>query len=340
VALGYLNGDEFPDLAVANNSSDDVAVLLGAGDGTYGAPTFYAVGEEPVFVSIGDLNGDEVPDVTVANFASEDVSVLMGNGDGTLGLAVAYPTGDETRSVEIGDLNADEIPDLAVTVHVWGSCWNHVALLWGNGDGTFGAATLLCGATTEARYTSIGDVNGDEVPDLVVANLSANNVAVYPGEGDGAFGPASFYGVGNSPISLVIADFNGDQLPDLAVADEGSETWAPDVAVLLGTGGVADAGSLLPALLLPGVVAVSPNPVAFQATISFDLAEATRARLRIYDVSGRLVDRVLDEWQAAGLHRIEWRVPLGSDSGIPSGIYFLTLEANDHTATQRILVWR
>ena len=74
-----------PDLAVANQLSDNIAVLLGAGDGTFGLPTYFAAGAGPASLAIGDLDRDQIPDLVVANagFSELDVSVLLGIGDGT-----------------------------------------------------------------------------------------------------------------------------------------------------------------------------------------------------------------------------------------------------------------
>ena len=47
------------DLAVANGASNNVSILLGNGDGTFGTPaTNFAVGEGPASVAVGDFNGD------------------------------------------------------------------------------------------------------------------------------------------------------------------------------------------------------------------------------------------------------------------------------------------
>jgi hypothetical protein len=45
VAIGDLNGDGKPDLAVTSYSSSTVSVLLGSGNGTFGAKTDFATGE-------------------------------------------------------------------------------------------------------------------------------------------------------------------------------------------------------------------------------------------------------------------------------------------------------
>ena len=75
-----------------------------------------------------------------------------------------------------------------------------------------------------------GDVNGDGVLDLAVAN--SGGVSVLLGTGDGAFGAARNFAAGDLPWSVALGDVNGDGALDLAVANLGSGV----VSVLLGTG--------------------------------------------------------------------------------------------------------
>src|SRR5262249_54582112 len=77
VAVGDLNGDGRPDLAVANTDSNTVSVLLGNGDGTFQAQTQYPTGLGPASVAIRDLNGDGKLDLAVANAVSNNVTVLL-----------------------------------------------------------------------------------------------------------------------------------------------------------------------------------------------------------------------------------------------------------------------
>jgi hypothetical protein len=62
-ALGDFNGDGKPDLAVANNSTSNISVLLGNGDGTFGVKTDYDVGQFAYGVVITDLNSDGKLDI-------------------------------------------------------------------------------------------------------------------------------------------------------------------------------------------------------------------------------------------------------------------------------------
>ena len=117
VAIGDLNGDGEPDLAIANSVSQNVSVLLGNGDGTFLAKVDYAVGGNPNGVVIADVNSDSKPDLATANNLNS-ISVLLGNGNGTFGPKTDYALAAFSIPNDIvsGDLNGDNKPDL-ITVN-------------------------------------------------------------------------------------------------------------------------------------------------------------------------------------------------------------------------------
>ncbi len=245
VAIGDLNGDGIPDLVLANSWSDNVSVLLGNGDGTFGAKTDFGTGVTPFSVAIGDLNRDGIPDLAVANHGylarPGTVSVLLGLGDGTFGAKTDVWEADGAYSLAIGDLNADGNPDLAVAIcgrdpspNLPGS--GTVLVLLGEGDGTFQAkASLETGINPIS--VAIGDLNRDGNLDLAVANYGSNTVSVLLGNGIGSFGARTDFATGRLPRSVAIGDLNGDGKPDLAVANGGDyNTPGNTVSVLLGDG--------------------------------------------------------------------------------------------------------
>lgn len=102
---------------------------------------------------------------------------------------------------------------------------------------------------TNPAAVAIGDLTGNGVDDLVVANAGSNDVSVLMGDGSGAFVPAVNYPVGAHPVGVSIGTFNGH--PDIVSADAN----ANEVSVLLGNG----SGSFAPAVDYP--VGVSPSRV-------------------------------------------------------------------------------
>ncbi|MGH2720117.1 MAG: FG-GAP repeat domain-containing protein, partial [Actinomycetota bacterium] len=178
VAVADFNRDLVPDVAVTNLASATMSVRLGNGDGTFKAPLHTAVGTAPGRIVAADLDGDGNPDAVVANKESDSLSVLLGNGDGTFEAAAPVVTSDGPTSLASADLNGDAIPDLvAVTT---GS--TAILGLVGEGDGTFTPRTIerVSEAGTQAHPVAVaaGDLDGDDRPELVTANLAGNDVSV------------------------------------------------------------------------------------------------------------------------------------------------------------------
>jgi hypothetical protein len=80
-----------------------------------------------------------------------------------------------------------------------------------------------------------------------------------------------------------------------------------------------------------------PNPFNPSTTITFDLPGDVPARLRIFDVSGRLVDVLLDDQAPIpGRHEVVWRGRDLSGRAVPAGIYLYRLEAGAQVVTKRM----
>ena len=196
----------------------------------------YPVGQGPQNTAIGSFRGDGTLDLAITNIDSGTVSVLLGNGDGTFQSAVNYPTGGSgSKGLAAGEFRTGSgIQDLVVT----NSSSNTLALLQGNGDGTFQSPVQIAGGfQTPSLIDQAVDLDQDGNLDLLVVNQSGNTVSVLLSNGDGSFQAPVNYTVDSSnfhnPREVNAADLRGMGVLDLVVTPASGN----DIAVLLGNGG-------------------------------------------------------------------------------------------------------
>jgi len=207
--------------------------------------------ESPSAVAVADLNGDGNPDLAVASETNKTVSVLLANSRGQFEAAVGSPyrTASTPRHLSIRDVNRDRQPDL----EFWDDKEDHATVLLGDGTGTF-ASTIQSAAApmTQARKplllptsgrnetkapsppdisaieshpasafsrnTARGDVNGDGIMDVAMADAEKLTVTVLIGTRSGGFIRSTIH-LANSPESLALIDVNHDGRADLVLSD-------------------------------------------------------------------------------------------------------------------------
>lgn len=239
VAVGDVTGDGIPDIVATLTWEDQVVVLPGAGDGTFGAPIVTPLGEpSPSQVVLSDLNGDGRLDVVVSVYAG--VLTYLGTGSGHFGSGWFYNLWPDQPSIEVGDATGDGIPDVLVSRSTPSYTNGSVGLMRGNGDGTFAAPATVIAHDCPYDY-AIADLNGDGIADLAVTNSCSGDVSVHLGTGGGSFAPAVLYQTGHGQVSgtgaIVATDLNGDGIPDLAVTEAGNGgSFTGDLAVFIGNG--------------------------------------------------------------------------------------------------------
>ena len=212
-----INSDGNLDLAIVDQTTNNVSILLGNGNGTFTQATNspIAVGRSPVAIATGDVNNDSHPDLAIVNQTDNTVSVLLGNGDGTFTAATNSPlaTGQAPTSVTIADFNADGNPDIAVTDPQTDS----VSVFLGVGQGLFAPAFELPVGTNPTALIS-ASLSGASLPDVAITD-DPSGVA---GQVTVILSPASLFS--SSGLGVAQQPYPGAQYEDLGVKIKATPT--------------------------------------------------------------------------------------------------------------------
>jgi subtilisin-like proprotein convertase family protein len=222
VAVADFNNDTKPDLAVTNQVTNDVSVLLGNGDGSFGGQSLFTVGSSPYSIVAGKFNSDSNWDLAVTNSASNNVSILLGNGAGGFSAPTNFFVGSNPISIASGDFNNDAKADLAIA-NFGGFFSGTVSILLGTGTGAFTNGTNVR-TRTQPSYVAVARFNADTNDDLIVANFGSDSVSTFFGNGAGTFQLQQNLTTGTGPVSIEIADFGSDGILDIAVANYNADT--------------------------------------------------------------------------------------------------------------------
>ena len=337
VTVGDFDEDGVPDLAVVNaitiitQGPGTVSILLGNGDGTFGAATEFPCGDGPGAIVAGDFDGDHHLDLAITNFIPVNVrsavEVLSGDGHGSFATPVSLSTGNGPVQLVAADLDGDGDLDI-VTCDLGG---NAISVLQNNGDGTFQPH-----ADTPAGFgpksIAVADLDQDGKLDLALTtftNISGGgSVVTLRGNGDSTFQPAREYLTGPIGPAILAGTVDADSTQDLLVTD-----LTHHLTVLLGNADGTLAG--------PDHYATGRSPIAVTAT---DLTGDRKLDLVVADNLGTAVSVFTGNGDGKfqnGLLRFAGRLPDAVLAGkFDPGATFDLAVANGDASVVSILLGR
>jgi hypothetical protein len=217
VAIGDINGDAVPDIAVATQGAMSFDSLFGAGGGgTFAAAFSYnvfsptisvaviALGSIPVVVAVEQKAGTD----GVATYAYVSGTNFMQKGTaGTVAGSVPGP-------LAIGKFNGDALDDIAVGTTANKDSWTFA----GQSDGALGTLTDIPGLAGNTTALAAGDLDNDGRDDLVFGNVASQYQVAIKSQTAATFTLATPVAAAANPTAMVLVDLNRDQKLDLVLA--------------------------------------------------------------------------------------------------------------------------
>lgn len=278
LSVADLNGDGIQDIVIASSgfsgaNPGEITVLLGTGNGAFGAPVNIPVVAPATGVTIDDMNGDGKLDLVVIGLTlfngGTGLEILPGNGDGTFGTPILAANGIQGLVAATADFNNDGKKDIATST-------GQILLGDGTGKFTLQPATLPTLTPTGGNPNTVtgvaaADFNHDGNIDLAVTNAVALTVDLYFGNGNGTFTYQESYPSLIAQQNILTTDIDGDGNTDLFVGIASNGAFGPDFNTeglfmsLLnnGTGKMAAAHAYL------------PSQPALQFPVLYDVADFT-----------------------------------------------------------------
>ncbi len=197
-------------------------------------PGYYAGLEVNQTTVVGDFNGDGKDDVLIGNQSVLGSSLLLGQADGSLSAPQYLPNIFATVA---SDVDGNGTVDLVEIISAPGGGALSCVVYLNDGHANFTQGPSCPNFPVNPETTTVlEDVNGDGLPDLIVAG-QYSPLVVMLNQGGGNFGsPLTVATTGNS-WALTVADFNGNGLPDIVYNAVNATTGAEQVHILVNQGG-------------------------------------------------------------------------------------------------------
>ncbi len=214
---GDINNDEFSDLVVITEDSDDIRVLFNDGSNSFDPFIIIEMpnGQGPSTNEGADFNHDGLIDMAIGSTYSDNVSVLMGNVTTIFDEEVNYQTGMGVRGLAIADFNGDGWDDIATANRAAST----ISILINDGTGVFEPPVNFDTGFDGETSIAATDINDDGFVDLLVAIHNSNRLVSLLNDGTGNFEVFDSVSVGAGPWMMTIGDVNGDGFVDVATSN-------------------------------------------------------------------------------------------------------------------------
>lgn len=206
------NADKIPDIASISQKDNQLNIHFNDGKGSFTQKKSYSVSASPRDLCTADFNNDKFPDIATISIKNGEMQVFLNDKSGNFTQKTILKTKTFPHDIKAADLDNDGNIDLAIAT----ANGKMLQIAFGNGDGTFQEFVNL--STGTARSIAIGDVNGDNLPDIFVGT-DQSVIFYFKNDGNRKFTRFKTLLSSKSPWGLALVDIDKDNDLDLISAD-------------------------------------------------------------------------------------------------------------------------
>lgn len=371
VAAGDIDGDGAQEVAMGFRSfsdagANDAMMIFSLNGGFAGSFTQWTIEVLDTTSNVGSVYAVAISDIDndgnkEAFFATDYGTIFEGTGANTY---TAYDQFLLQGGADMWALQATASFDLdgngteELVVSPWTGAVNVMSEVTDIATATFADIYTIATISGGTRGMAVGDFDGDGLGEIFIGNNYNSSVVrvdligtdvtdpasystpetVYQWDTTGtvrtysvAFGGADLNGEGN-------ADLNGDGYPDLVIAHEDGDSTATDYVVVISSDETLAISNEFGSQVLNAYKLSQnyPNPFNPSTTIDYTLSAAGSVVLNVYDLTGRLVSSLVDEYQTIGQHSAVWNGTDQQGLAAASGTYIYQLKVNGATVSRQM----
>ncbi len=219
IAIADFNNDDFLDLAISNQISNDFAILLNSTTGQYNNMVYQESGDEPFAIFAADLDKNGTEDLIVAHLGDNSIRIFSNTNKDEFELKVVKSVGDMPFGIITSDIDKNDYPDI-FTVNFES---NDMSVIRNAGDFYFHDEEVYPINGNPSDIVSL-DFNKDSYYDIAVTQFGLDSITIFLNNGKGEFAEIIQFPTGVSPVSLISFDLDFNGWEDLVVANSDEDS--------------------------------------------------------------------------------------------------------------------
>jgi hypothetical protein len=216
------------------------------------------------------------------------------------------------------------------------------------------ASDLINGITNEDGWSSEVNPGSQEFVFSFQGGLTAtlNEAVIHGGTGEGTYfskdvevwtsadgnnytkaASGTLQNTANNSITFDLGETTVKKIKLVVTSGYRSDYWELGEFEVFGVFGLTPVDDFENLPVSSSLVQNYPNPFNPATTINYNIASQTHVRIKVYDMLGKLLTTLVDEIKPAGTHKVKFYA-----SDLPSGIYFLQMQAGNYRGLKKMML--